>query len=67
MQASLSLVTALYGGLPAASMVPGSYGGAPLPYAGPVGFGTFTASGPVVGYNAPFVPNGPPGPMPFGP
>ena len=38
----------------------------PLPYAGPMGFGTFSASGPVNGYNAPFVPGGSPGPMPFG-
>jgi hypothetical protein len=82
---------AIYGGLPAASMVPGSYGvlpfsgsstpfnggvapvsggGAPLPFAGPFGFGTFTATGPVSGYSSPILPGGPPGPMrvgPFGP
>jgi len=61
------LGTAIYGGLPAASMFPGSYGGAPLPFAGPMGFGTFSATGPVVGYSAPFVPGGPPWPMRFGP
>jgi len=82
---------AIYGGLPAASMVPGSYGGmpfsgsstpfnggvapvsgggAPLPFAGPFGFGTFTATGPVLGYSSPILPGGPAGPMrvgPFGP
>jgi hypothetical protein len=58
---------ALYGGLPAPNMLPGSYAGNPLPFAGPVGFGTFTATGPVTGYSAPFVPGGPPNsPMPLG-
>ncbi len=66
--------TALYGGLPAARMVPGSYGGAaftgggsPLPFAGPIGFGTFTATGPVLGYGTPTLPGSSPWPMPFGP
>jgi hypothetical protein len=59
--------TALYGGLPSASMFPGSYRGTPLPFAGPVGFGTFSATGPVAGYSAPFMPAGPPGPMGYGP
>ena len=58
---------ALYGGLPAPTMVPGSYGGNPLPFAGPVGFGTFTATGPVTGYSAPFMPGGaPPSTMSMG-
>jgi hypothetical protein len=43
------------------------YGGGPLPFAGPFGFGTFSATGPVVGYSSPFMPGGPQGLTPFGP
>jgi len=67
--------TPIYGGLPTASMSPGNYrgapfnyGGSPLPFAGPMGFGTFSATGPVLGYSAPFLPGGgAPWPMRFGP